>query len=45
MIGIAEIIPNANIGRHFHPGVESGYMLEGEMMLQVDVMRLGDVTA
>ena len=36
VIGIAEIIPNANIGRHYHPGVESGYMLEGEMMLLVD---------
>ena len=30
---IAEIVPNVNIGRHTHPGLESGYMLEGEMTL------------
>ena len=33
VIGIAEIVPNVNIGRHTHPGLESGYMLEGEMTL------------
>ena len=32
VIGIAEIVPNVNIGRHTHPGPESGYMLEGEMV-------------
>jgi len=36
VIGIAEIAPNVNIGRHTHPGPESGYMLEGEMVLFVD---------
>ena len=36
VIGIAEIVPNVNIGRHTHPGPESGYMLEGEMTLLVD---------
>ncbi len=36
VIGIAEIVPNANIGRHTHFGPESGYMLEGEMTLLVD---------
>jgi quercetin dioxygenase-like cupin family protein len=36
VIGIAEIAPNVNIGRHTHPGPESGYMLEGEMTLLVD---------
>ncbi len=36
MIGIAEIVPNVNIGRHSHLGPESGYMLEGEMVLLVD---------
>jgi quercetin dioxygenase-like cupin family protein len=36
VIGIAEIVPNANIGRHTHFGVESGYMLEGELVLLVD---------
>jgi quercetin dioxygenase-like cupin family protein len=35
VIGIAEIAPNVNIGRHTHPGPESGYMLEGEMTLIV----------
>ena len=35
VIGIAEIAPNASIGRHTHPGVESGYVLEGELTLMV----------
>ena len=35
VIGLAEIVPNATIGRHTHPGPESGYMLEGEMVLMV----------
>jgi quercetin dioxygenase-like cupin family protein len=35
VIGIAEIVPNAMIGAHTHSGVESGYMLEGEMVLMV----------
>lgn len=35
VIGIAEIVPNMSIGRHTHPGPESGYMLEGEMVLMV----------
>ena len=35
VIGIAEVVPNASIGRHTHPGVESGYVLEGEMVLMV----------
>ena len=24
VVGIAEIVPNVNIGRHTHPGLESG---------------------
>ena len=36
VIGIAEIAPNAAIGRHSHPGVESGYVLEGDLTLLVD---------
>jgi quercetin dioxygenase-like cupin family protein len=36
IIGIAEIAPNAVIGRHTHPGPESGFMLEGEMVLMID---------
>ena len=35
VIGIAEIVPNVSIGRHTHPGPESGYMLDGEMVLMV----------
>ena len=35
IIGIAEIGPNAMIGRHTHPGPESGYMLDGEMVLMI----------
>jgi len=36
VIGMAEIMPNLNIGRHTHPGPESGFMLDGEMVLMVD---------
>ena len=36
VIGIAEITPNVTIGRHTHPGPESGYMLDGEMVLMID---------
>lgn len=36
IIGIAEIAPNVNIGRHTHPGVESGYLLEGELTLLLE---------
>jgi quercetin dioxygenase-like cupin family protein len=36
VIGIAEVGPNVTIGRHTHPGPESGYMLEGEMVLMID---------
>ncbi len=34
--GIAEIAPNTSIGRHTHPGPETGYMIEGEMILLID---------
>ena len=36
VIGMAEIVPNVNVGRHTHPGPESGYMVEGEMVLYVE---------
>lgn len=36
VIGIAEIVPNVLIGRHTHPGPESGYMIEGDMVLMID---------
>ena len=35
VIGMAEIVPNVNIGRHTHPGPELGFMLDGEMVLIV----------
>lgn len=28
--GIAEIAPGGAAGRHTHPGIETGYVLEGE---------------
>jgi quercetin dioxygenase-like cupin family protein len=31
-----EIAPGAAAGRHSHPGVETGYLLEGEAMMEVD---------
>jgi quercetin dioxygenase-like cupin family protein len=34
--GIAEIAPNVNIGRHTHPGYETGYVMEGELTLIVE---------
>jgi quercetin dioxygenase-like cupin family protein len=34
--GIAEIMPSVNVGRHTHPGPETGYILEGELTLLVD---------
>ena len=34
--GIAEITPGGSAGRHSHPGVEMGYLLEGEADLIVD---------
>lgn len=47
VIGIAELPPNANVGRHTHPGPESGYLLEGEFTLLVEgqpplVVKAGD---
>jgi quercetin dioxygenase-like cupin family protein len=36
VIGMAEIVPNVNIGKHTHPGPESGFMVEGDMTLLVD---------
>jgi quercetin dioxygenase-like cupin family protein len=29
--GIAEIMPSVNIGRHTHPGVETGYVMDGTL--------------
>jgi quercetin dioxygenase-like cupin family protein len=36
VMGLAEIAPNANIGRHTHPGIEGGYLIEGGMTLMVE---------
>ena len=45
VIGMAEIVPNVNIGRHTHPGPESGYMVEGELVLYVEGQPEKTVTA
>ena len=34
--GIAEIQPGGSAGRHTHPGIETGYVLEGEADLIID---------
>jgi quercetin dioxygenase-like cupin family protein len=36
VIGIAEIGPGVAIGRHNHPGPESGYVMEGGFELLID---------
>ena len=34
VMGIAEIAPGASAGRHRHPGIEIGYVLEGSLILE-----------
>ena len=36
VIGIAEIAPGVTIGRHTHPGPESGYLFSGGFELLID---------
>jgi quercetin dioxygenase-like cupin family protein len=36
VIGLAEIAPGVAIGRHTHPGPESGYLLGGSFELLID---------
>ena len=36
VIGIAEIAPNVAVGRHTHPGPESGYIIEGGFELLIE---------
>lgn len=36
VIGIAEIAPGVAIGRHTHPGPESGYLMSGSFELLID---------
>lgn len=47
VLGTAELPPGTSIGRHVHPGIEIGYVLEGEAVLSVEgepdrVIRPGD---
>ena len=47
VIGIAEIAPSVAIGRHTHPGPESGYVMAGSFELLVDgqaprLLKVGD---
>ena len=34
--GLAEIQPGVSAGRHTHPGIETGYVLEGETGMSID---------
>jgi quercetin dioxygenase-like cupin family protein len=34
VMGVAEIAPGASSGRHFHHGVEIGYVLSGSMIVE-----------
>lgn len=36
VIAIAEIVANAAVGRHTHPGIESAYVLEGDIVMKID---------
>ena len=31
-----EIAPGASAGRHSHPGVETGYVVDGEVVMEID---------
>ncbi len=33
---IVEVAPGACSGRHTHPGIDSGYVLEGDFVLKID---------
>ena len=35
VIAIAEIIPSVAVGAHTHPGIESAYVLEGELVIKI----------
>ena len=34
--GLAEIVPGGASGLHTHPGIETGYILEGEVLMSVE---------
>jgi quercetin dioxygenase-like cupin family protein len=47
ILGMAEIAPDMNAGRHTHPGPETGTVTEGEMVLMIDgqpdkTLKVGD---
>jgi quercetin dioxygenase-like cupin family protein len=45
VMGVAQIPPNTCFDRHMHPGVESAYMLEGEVLLKIEGSPDKDVKA
>ena len=36
LMGTAELPPGGALARHTHPGIETGYMLEGECLMSVE---------
>ena len=47
LMGTAELPPGGSLPRHTHPGIETGYVLEGECLMSVDgqpdrVVKAGD---
>ena len=36
ILGLAEIAPGAAAGRHTHPGIELGYVVEGSASLEIE---------
>lgn len=45
--GLAEVAPSHESGLHTHPGIETGYMLEGEVVMSVEgqpdrTLKVGD---
>ncbi|KJC50437.1 cupin [Bradyrhizobium sp. LTSP885] len=38
VMGIVEVQPGGSSGRHTHPGIETGYILEGELDLIIEGM-------
>ena len=36
VLGVAEIAAGGSTGRHSHPGIETGYVLEGSTVLAID---------
>jgi quercetin dioxygenase-like cupin family protein len=34
--GLAEIVPGGASGLHTHPGIETGYILEGEVLMSIE---------